>query len=107
MDHTEGAPSCMPPPNFRMRQNLEQKSRIRETPTLSTEDKSRNLFKFVSVLLSASVERVGASRMQDFFLLFKLDGVGPVDNRPSTEYLHHFVIIIIIYFFYLKKLNKK
>ena len=30
--------------------------------------KSRNLFKFVSVLLSASVERVGVSRMRDFFL---------------------------------------
>ena len=29
-------------------------------------DKSRNLFKFVSVLLSASVERVGVSRMRDF-----------------------------------------
>ena len=29
-------------------------------------DKSRNLFKFVSVLLSASVERVGVSRMWDF-----------------------------------------
>ena len=28
-------------------------------------DKSRNLFKFVSVLLSASVERVGVSRMRD------------------------------------------
>ena len=30
----------------------------------------------------------------------KLDGVGPVDNRPSTDKLHHFVkkkkIIIII-----------
>ena len=23
--------------------------------------------------------------------LRKLDGVGPVDNRPSTDYLHHFV----------------
>ena len=22
---------------------------------------------------------------------FKLDGVGPVDNRPSTDYLHNFV----------------
>ena len=30
--------------------------------------KSRNLFKFVLVLLSASVERVGVSRMQDFWL---------------------------------------
>ena len=23
--------------------------------------------------------------------LIKLDGVGPVDNRPSTDKLHHFV----------------
>ena len=22
---------------------------------------------------------------------FKPDGVGPLDNRPSTDYLHHFV----------------
>ena len=29
-------------------------------------DKSRDLFKFVSVLLSASVERVGVSSMRDF-----------------------------------------
>ena len=33
-------------------------------------DKSCNLFKFVSVLLSASVERVGVSRMLDFFYSF-------------------------------------
>ena len=32
-------------------------------------DKSRNLSKFVSVLLSASIERVGVSRMWDFFLI--------------------------------------
>ena len=31
-------------------------------------DKSRNLFKFVSVLLSALVERVGVSRMRDFLI---------------------------------------
>ena len=24
-------------------------------------------------------------------LVIKLDGVGPVDNRPSTDKLHHFV----------------
>ena len=35
-------------------------------------DKSRNLLKFVSVLLSASVKRVGVSRMRDFFLLKRL-----------------------------------
>ena len=22
---------------------------------------------------------------------YKLDGIGPVDNRPSTDYLNHFV----------------
>ena len=31
-------------------------------------DKSRNLFKFVLVLLSASVEIVGVSRMRDFYI---------------------------------------
>ena len=36
------------------------------------QDKSCNLFKFVSVLISASVERVGVSCMRDFFIiLFK------------------------------------
>ena len=30
-------------------------------------DKSRNLFKFLPVLLSASVDRVGVSRMRDFY----------------------------------------
>ena len=33
-------------------------------------DKSRNLFKFVFVLLSASVQRVGVSRMRDFYFIF-------------------------------------
>ena len=33
-------------------------------------DKSCYLSKFVSVLLSASVERVGVSRMRDFFYVF-------------------------------------
>ena len=27
----------------------------------------------------------------DSCLSYKLDGVGPVDNRPSTNKLHHFV----------------
>ena len=44
-----------------------------ETPqiflTVFLRDNSHNLFKFVSVLLSASVERVGVSRMRDFFCL--------------------------------------
>ena len=25
-----------------------------------------------------------------FLKVYKLDGVGPVDNRPSTDKLHHF-----------------
>ena len=43
----------------------------------------------------------------------KLDGVGPVDNRPSTDQLHHFVqfflnVKIYIYVFFLnKKIQKK
>ena len=38
-------------------------------------DKSRNLSKIVSVLLSASVERIFVSRMRDFLILFtKLHG---------------------------------
>ena len=32
-------------------------------------DKSRNLFKFVLVLLSASIERVGVSRMRHFKII--------------------------------------
>ena len=32
----------------------------------------------------------------------KLDGVGPVDNRPSTDKLHHFVQFFLFFlFFYL------
>ena len=38
--------------------------------TKKKQDKSCNLFKFVSVLLSASVERVGVSRIRDFFLIY-------------------------------------
>ena len=36
------------------------------TQPIKKNDKSHNLFKFVSVLLSALVERVGVSRMRDF-----------------------------------------
>ena len=28
---------------------------------------------------------------KDFLPIEKLDGVAPVDNRPSTDYLYHFV----------------
>ena len=31
--------------------------------------------------------------------LLKLDGVGPVDNRPSTDQLHHFITHFFNFFF--------
>ena len=36
-------------------------------------------------------------------VLNKLDGVGPVDNRPLTDYLHHFVRYLFLFykFFFL------
>ena len=41
----------------------------------------------------------------------KLDGVGPVDNRPSTNYLHHlvqfFLKVILFNFLYKNVKNKK
>ena len=43
--------------------------------------KSRNLFQFVSVLLSASVKRVGVSRMRDFFCYVLPSRTVP---RPKT-----------------------
>ena len=49
----------------RLRDFSQKKERKKEK-----KDKSRNLFKFVSVLLSESVERVGVSRMRDFYSIF-------------------------------------
>ena len=37
----------------------------------------------------------------------KLDGVGPVDDRPSTNQLHHFVIFFILTKIKIKLLFKK
>ena len=34
-------------------------------------------------------------------LVEKLDGVGPVDNRPSTDYLYHFNNFFYLFFFYI------
>ena len=31
----------------------------------------------------------------------KLDGVGPVDNRPSTDKLHHSVLFFLQDFFFI------
>ena len=41
---------------------------IEEEKNTKKIDKSRNLFKFVLGLLSASVERVGVSRTRDFLV---------------------------------------
>ena len=43
------------------------------TAPLFLKDKSSNLLKIVSVLLSAPVERVGVSRMLDFFFYLKAE----------------------------------
>ena len=34
------------------------------------------------------------------YLIKKLDGVGPVDNRPSTNLLHHFFSSFFFFFFF-------
>ena len=51
------------------------------------------LKKMLLVLLLLSLERFSVSRMHCQILqsLTKLDGVGPVDNRPYTDKLYHFV----------------
>ena len=49
---------------------------------------SRNLFKFVSVLLSASEERVGVSRIQDFHQL------GP--TGPSWSVSRHVRVCVCV-----------
>ena len=38
-----------------------------------------------------SEEQTSDNILDTFDKLPKLDGVGPVDNRPSTDQLHHFV----------------
>ena len=42
-----------------------------------------------------------------FGLTEKLDGVGPVDKRPSTDSLHHFVEFFLRHKKIKKKINKK
>ena len=68
---------------FSPTKSIQKKSRIRETPNLSTDaDHRTNIYIYICVFF--------------YFLFFfgrvekKLDGVGPVDNRPSTNQLHHF-----------------
>ena len=47
---------------------------------------------------------VGLSPMTPCFrLVRKLDGVGPVDNRPSTDQLHRFVLFL----FFVLRIKKK
>ena len=29
--------------------------------------------------------------LQEIYIIYKLDGVGPVENGPSTDKLHHIV----------------
>ena len=49
--------------------------------------------KVVTVVTVVTVETVVTKNLfqKKTFFSFKLDGVGPVDNRPSTDKLQHFV----------------
>ena len=80
---TESPPQRGPSPHFRVDQ-------VRFSVRIG---KSRNLSKIVSVLLSASVERVGVSRMRDFLIWIALFGRGichslsfqtPTVYKPKT-----------------------
>ena len=48
------------------------------------------------LILSRAPEGKGSRFLFNFHI--KLDGVGPVDNRPSTNSLHHFIILIFLFF---------
>ena len=69
------------------------------------QDKSCNLFKFVSVLLSASVERVGVSRMRDFFIIWIILLIFWYCDyydcwkvkRPSWEINNHYELLSMAY----------
>ena len=50
--------------------NLKKRKKGKQKKRLKKRDKSRKIFKFVLFLLSASVERVGVSRMRDFQLTY-------------------------------------
>ena len=55
---------------------------------------------------------LGTNNERTTLYFHKLDGVGPVDNRPSTDQFHHlaefFVRIIILNFFcFIKNVKKK
>ena len=48
----------------------------------------------IHIFWSETLKRKRAHNFTGIYMLFladKLDGVGPVDNRPSTKKLHHFV----------------
>ena len=54
------------------------------------------LFCFISCLTKIYIQQGNILNVLSFaykfeWLIIKLDGVGPVDNRPSTHKLHHFV----------------
>ena len=56
--------------------------------------------KQILMLLPTHAERFNVDCMGDFFNLFliELDGVGPVDKRPFTDYLHHLVQFLCVIF---------
>ena len=62
-----------------------------------------NYMKAMVELVYNGETEIKLSECEEFVNILKLDGVGPVDNRPSTDYLHHFVIyfILFLYIFFL------
>ena len=49
--------------------------------------------KIVKYIVFQKYPSCGGDTAAQSLVLCKLDGVGPVDNRPSTDKLHHFVQI--------------
>ena len=56
-------------------------------------EKSGKLFKFVSLLLSASVERVGVSHIRDFFLRNNIVCHFGVPDNQIVLHIRHAIVI--------------
>ena len=41
--------------------------------------------------MGCKIQMVFRKKDNKNYVKYKLDGIGPVDNRPSTKKLHHFV----------------
>ena len=59
-------------------------------------DSMTNLFKFVYVLLSALVERVGVSRMRDFYNTFSCDSIQSRTNSTVAYLGSQFCFVLLL-----------